>query len=121
MSKIPLEFGESFSMVEWQRTPMQKRSYAPGNEAETSSRYGRKIRFSTDEHTSCAPESLTHPPLSIAFTSSPYTSPVEPVTATSTPGLPPTWFAENPMSCISLRSEEHTSELQSPDHLVCRL
>src|SRR5207244_6677667 len=25
-------------------------------------------------------------------------------------------------SCIrSLRSEEHTSELQSPDHLVCRL
>src|SRR5258708_28757290 len=23
--------------------------------------------------------------------------------------------------CISLRSEEHTSELQSPDHLVCRL
>src|SRR5258708_21693284 len=25
------------------------------------------------------------------------------------------------MSCASLRSEEHTSELQSPDHLVCRL
>src|SRR5258708_14036240 len=24
-------------------------------------------------------------------------------------------------SFISLRSEEHTSELQSPDHLVCRL
>src|SRR5258708_22141697 len=23
--------------------------------------------------------------------------------------------------CDSLRSEEHTSELQSPDHLVCRL
>src|SRR5574344_2626123 len=23
--------------------------------------------------------------------------------------------------CICIRSEEHTSELQSPDHLVCRL
>src|SRR5438552_14523159 len=23
--------------------------------------------------------------------------------------------------CTALRSEEHTSELQSPDHLVCRL
>src|SRR5258708_28697842 len=23
--------------------------------------------------------------------------------------------------CVSWRSEEHTSELQSPDHLVCRL
>src|SRR5258708_26281195 len=28
--------------------------------------------------------------------------------------------AEN-LSCRRLRSEEHTSELQSPDHLVCRL
>src|SRR5258708_19097734 len=25
------------------------------------------------------------------------------------------------LSAIRLRSEEHTSELQSPDHLVCRL
>src|SRR5260364_251182 len=25
------------------------------------------------------------------------------------------------MSCLKTRSEEHTSELQSPDHLVCRL
>src|SRR5258708_14557770 len=24
-------------------------------------------------------------------------------------------------ACLQLRSEEHTSELQSPDHLVCRL
>src|SRR5258708_30795187 len=24
-------------------------------------------------------------------------------------------------SCAGIRSEEHTSELQSPDHLVCRL
>src|SRR5258708_29272919 len=29
----------------------------------------------------------------------------------------PSWSAPGPVS----RSEEHTSELQSPDHLVCRL
>src|SRR5258708_26406595 len=28
---------------------------------------------------------------------------------------------EQPMLTACLRSEEHTSELQSPDHLVCRL
>src|SRR5438552_18740269 len=28
---------------------------------------------------------------------------------------------EATMSAVRLRSEEHTSELQSPDHLVCRL
>src|SRR5207244_13086232 len=35
-----------------------------------------------------------------------------------------TYFAENPgivARVRSYRSEEHTSELQSPDHLVCRL
>src|SRR5258708_28039531 len=26
-----------------------------------------------------------------------------------------------PLTCCLRRSEEHTSELQSPDHLVCRL
>src|SRR5258708_31677852 len=26
-----------------------------------------------------------------------------------------------PVHCGAVRSEEHTSELQSPDHLVCRL
>src|SRR5438552_7507687 len=26
-----------------------------------------------------------------------------------------------PQEALALRSEEHTSELQSPDHLVCRL
>src|SRR5574344_2582763 len=26
-----------------------------------------------------------------------------------------------PTQCSQIRSEEHTSELQSPDHLVCRL
>src|SRR5258708_14746929 len=29
--------------------------------------------------------------------------------------------AGKPPSGLSVRSEEHTSELQSPDHLVCRL
>src|SRR5258708_14689167 len=38
------------------------------------------------------------------------------------------WACPNSVSCLEtssvaevLRSEEHTSELQSPDHLVCRL
>src|SRR5258708_30051818 len=29
--------------------------------------------------------------------------------------------SKNRFACIRSRSEEHTSELQSPDHLVCRL
>src|SRR5258708_20301034 len=32
-----------------------------------------------------------------------------------------TWFAAATTSGAQIRSEEHTSELQSPDHLVCRL
>src|SRR5258708_15921043 len=31
------------------------------------------------------------------------------------------WRSERRYSCPPSRSEEHTSELQSPDHLVCRL
>src|SRR5258708_29425863 len=36
---------------------------------------------------------------------------------------PPSWSSPcRRSSCrIAMRSEEHTSELQSPDHLVCRL
>src|SRR5258708_18168092 len=30
-------------------------------------------------------------------------------------------YASGGATCLSVRSEEHTSELQSPDHLVCRL
>src|SRR5574344_2354773 len=30
-------------------------------------------------------------------------------------------YLELPSAKLSYRSEEHTSELQSPDHLVCRL
>src|SRR5258708_26418457 len=40
------------------------------------------------------------------------------------PGLSPQSHSPTPSSAIrihSSRSEEHTSELQSPDHLVCRL
>src|SRR5258708_11934917 len=33
---------------------------------------------------------------------------------------PMTWITR-PTCCSAIRSEEHTSELQSPDHLVCRL
>src|SRR6185436_20420321 len=35
--------------------------------------------------------------------------------------MPPTLRACTGSSAFSSRSEEHTSELQSPDHLVCRL
>src|SRR5258708_21447555 len=38
-------------------------------------------------------------------------------------GLPRSlrWATRWPSACRASRSEEHTSELQSPDHLVCRL
>src|SRR5258708_16323216 len=32
-----------------------------------------------------------------------------------------TWWKAHPLLAGTARSEEHTSELQSPDHLVCRL
>src|SRR5258708_19138875 len=58
----------------------------------------------------------------------PTTSTVAPITAhTDDCGTPrPARVAANAPSAMSfcrppLRSEEHTSELQSPDHLVCRL
>src|ERR1039458_10558741 len=35
--------------------------------------------------------------------------------------LPPTITCPTPLICASFRSEEHTSELQSLRHLVCRL
>src|SRR5258708_27042685 len=31
------------------------------------------------------------------------------------------WHGRHPHGHTDIRSEEHTSELQSPDHLVCRL
>src|SRR5258708_31808000 len=41
----------------------------------------------------------------------------EPVTSASTPAS----FGDLASNSSATRSEEHTSELQSPDHLVCRL
>src|SRR5258708_9317105 len=35
--------------------------------------------------------------------------------------MPPRVFGENVVAVLDDRSEEHTSELQSPDHLVSRL
>src|SRR5207244_11949381 len=35
------------------------------------------------------------------------------------PARPPFAVARRPLRLVGLRSEEHTSELQSPDHLVC--
>src|SRR5258708_31901129 len=46
------------------------------------------------------------------------------IVATAAPRLPsppPASRRSQPRSAGSHRSEEHTSELQSPDHLVCRL
>src|SRR5258708_10244861 len=38
-----------------------------------------------------------------------------------TPKFPQSFSSSYPPFSDMLRSEEHTSELQSPDHLVCRL
>src|SRR5712671_7785199 len=56
---------------------------------------------------------IRRPPRSTLF---PYTTLFRSESATRSPpcGLE-SWIARGP------RSEEHTSELQSPDHLVCRL
>src|SRR5258708_11271535 len=48
------------------------------------------------------------------------TAGAEPVTEAPW-GLAPAVVVERPTPVPSIRSEEHTSELQSPDHLVCRL
>src|SRR5690554_7032513 len=37
------------------------------------------------------------------------------------PAVPESGFPGTPTTCVSPRSEEHTSELQSRPHLVCRL
>src|SRR5207244_13191004 len=47
-----------------------------------------------------------------------------PSTITRSPGLSPSAIIQREptrASTFTVRSEEHTSELQSPDHLVCRL
>src|SRR6266581_9373139 len=50
------------------------------------------------------------------------TSPGSIVPAVAMPSDPAAWFGEHPLvSPGDGRSEEHTSELQSPVHIVCRL
>src|SRR4051794_41321506 len=44
-----------------------------------------------------------------------------PEAATTCAIPPPIWPAPTTRTCSKSRSEEHTSELQSPVHLVCRL
>src|SRR6266487_5912655 len=55
---------------------------------------------------------IRRPPRSTLF---PYTTLFR-----SQPRGPGSWL-QRPHDCAPLRSEEHTSELQSPVHLVCRL
>src|SRR5947208_9331948 len=58
---------------------------------------------------------IRRPPRSTLF---PYTTLFRPSVRGFTPALHARTHARHPSS---RRSEEHTSELQSPDHLVCRL
>src|SRR5258708_27086805 len=54
--------------------------------------------------------------------SSPSAAPGKPAAGTGGVGLSPTLPSNTGGSPVTAkRSEEHTSELQSPDHLVCRL
>src|SRR5258708_10670129 len=56
----------------------------------------------------CPRDACASPPITYRRDDLP--QPEGPITVTNSPG-----------STLKLRSEEHTSELQSPDHLVCRL
>src|SRR5438552_19105023 len=59
---------------------------------------------------------IRRPPRSTLF---PYTTLFRSSRRNTTPRSGPP--ARSPHSRTGVRSEEHTSELQSPDHLVCRL
>src|SRR5258708_23865534 len=63
---------------------------------------------------------IRRPPRSTLF---PYTTLFRsPIRDASTIGSPRWFAARSPRpTSLATRSEEHTSELQSPDHLVCRL
>src|SRR5438552_10553277 len=59
---------------------------------------------------------IRRPPRSTLF---PYTTLFRSLASELAPGPRPARAGSHPARCA--RSEEHTSELQSPDHLVCRL
>src|SRR5258708_31583414 len=67
---------------------------------------------------------IRRPPRSTLF---PYTTLFRSVLRPTSHWCPRTWLSTSPIQSWILRgsrrgrSEEHTSELQSPDHLVCRL
>src|SRR5947208_7906575 len=62
---------------------------------------------------------IRRPPRSTLF---PYTTLFRSLFVGSTVTSPLVWVTLNPCAFSQARrSEEHTSELQSPDHLVCRL
>src|SRR5207244_8001792 len=65
---------------------------------------------------SLSPSLICRSMFSITTMASSTTSPVASVMPNSVRVL-----IENPSNFTKARSEEHTSELQSPDHLVCRL
>src|SRR5258708_13602077 len=66
---------------------------------------------------------IRRPPRSTLF---PYTTLFRSIQRNPIPSMPPCWNRTCPPRGGQVRfqqgrSEEHTSELQSPDHLVCRL
>src|SRR5258708_24781521 len=60
---------------------------------------------------------IRRPPRSTLF---PYTTLFRSPVDIASPADPESSFQAG-TPCLARRSEEHTSELQSPDHLVCRL
>src|SRR3712207_8718992 len=77
----------------------------------------------------CSPSpsapSASAPPSSSSWACCPRSPPTSaspcPRSACSSPPTPSAWSWERPPSPRSARSEEHTSELQSRQYLVCRL
>src|SRR5258708_15707067 len=76
--------------------------------------------YTTLSRSACAPAPSPQPHLGCVHTAP------EPEATSGTPATPRS--IPRPLTCspglpagLRTRSEEHTSELQSPDHLVCRL
>src|SRR5258708_29850483 len=67
------------------------------------------------------PRSTLFPYTTLFRSTSPLTFSPRSVASGSSIGLHGVLARENNEATLQFRSEEHTSELQSPDHLVCRL